>query len=510
MAADPLSFVAAPNVAQDISLSLLDKAGVPTIQITDTATSTVLVQKAKSDTTQVNIALSNLADRIRIQNDFTSIVPVTVDGNGGSDVLFGPPTGANFTITGVNAGTGAGASFVNVTKVQGANNAPNTFVLNAGAALTAGIDGGTGGKNTLIGPSDGATFTVTGANQGRVSEAGSASSTIFANVGKLQGSTGADTFVLNAGASLGTGIDGGGGLDTVSGPATGATYTVTGSDTGTAAGVAFSHIGKLQGASAAPDQFILSPGATLSVGIDGGTGGQNTLFGPLTGATFNITARDAGNLGGVAFTNVNLLQGANGAPDTFVFAPGGSLSNRVDGGTGGQNAVIGPSDGATFTVTGVNTGQIQEAGTAFSTAFVNIGKLQGGAGADTFVLNAGASLSTGINGGGGQNALIGPSDGSTFTVTGVNAGQIQETGAASQHGLRQHRQAARRSGRRHVRAQCRSVAKQGHRWWCRRQHVAGTGRRCNLHGHGSRCWNRSGGRLRVRHGLCQHRQAAGR
>jgi len=153
MAADPLSFIAAPNVAQDITLGLVDKAGVPTIQITDTATSTLIVEKAQANTSQVNITLSNRADRITIKNDFTSIVPVTLDGRNGVDTLVGPSTGATFTITGANAGTGAGVTFTNISSVQGANNAANRFVVNAGATLSAGIDGGTGGLNSVVGPS---------------------------------------------------------------------------------------------------------------------------------------------------------------------------------------------------------------------------------------------------------------------------------------------------------------------------------------------------------------------
>ncbi len=58
MSADPLHFLAAPNIAQDLTLSLVDKAGIPTIQIMDTASSLVLAQQARSATSSVDITLS--------------------------------------------------------------------------------------------------------------------------------------------------------------------------------------------------------------------------------------------------------------------------------------------------------------------------------------------------------------------------------------------------------------------------------------------------------------------
>jgi hypothetical protein len=432
MAADPLSFIAGPNVAQDITLGLLDKAGVPTIQITDTATSTVIVEKAKADTSQVSITLSNLADRIRIKNDFTPIVPVTVDGRNGVDTLFGPSAGATFTITGANAGTGAGVTFTNISKVQGADNAANSFVLNAGAALSAGIDGGGGGLNALVGPSTGATFTVTGLDRGTVKEVGGATDTAFTNVAKLQGAQGADTFLLNAGAALTTAIDGGGGLNTLRGPLAGTTYTITGTDTGTAAGVTFSNIGKLQGANGAPDRFVLSAAASLTTGIDGGAVNGNTLIGPSTGATFNITGRDTGSVGSVAFTNIGRLQGADNAADTFVFAPGGSLTNGVDGGTGAQNTLVGPSTGATFTITRLDGGAVHESGSAFTTAFNNVGRLQGAdTVSDTFIVNPAGSLTNGVDGGADGNdtlRLLGSVVTASYVATGPQSGHYDLDG----------------------------------------------------------------------------------
>ena len=260
---------------------------------------------------------------------------------------------------------------------------------------------------------------------GTVKETGAAASTAFSNISFLQGGGSADTFQFKTGASLSVGLDGGGGANTIIGPAISTTYTVNGSDAGTVAGINFSHVGKLQGVNGVSDQFtVLSNSAALSVGIDGGTGAVNTLTGPGTGATFEITGRDSGHVGSVSFSLVGQLIGADSAADTFVVDAGASLSTGLDGGAGGGNQLVGPDTGAAFTVSSLDGGRIQETGAAVSTVFKNVGQLQGGAGTDNFVLTAAGSLSTGIDGGGGVNAITGPAVSTTFTVSGIDAGTV--------------------------------------------------------------------------------------
>jgi len=135
--------------------------------------------------------------------------------------------------------------------------APDTFIVDAGASLSSSLDGGAGGGNQLTGPNTGATFTVSSVDGGRIQETGAAVSTVFKNVGQLQGGSGADSFLLTAAGGLSTGIDGGGDVNTLHGPA-GATYTVTGADTGTLNATLFSHIGKLLGTSGAADTFVIA------------------------------------------------------------------------------------------------------------------------------------------------------------------------------------------------------------------------------------------------------------
>ena len=51
--------------------------------------------------------------------------------------------------------------------------------------------------------------------------------------------------------------------------------------------------------------------------------------------TWDVTGPDAGTVAGVDFTSVENLSGASDNKDTFVVAPGGSVSGKVDGGQGG-------------------------------------------------------------------------------------------------------------------------------------------------------------------------------
>ena len=59
------------------------------------------------------------------------------------------------------------------------------------------------------------------------------------------------------------------------------------------------------------------------------------IVGPVSDVTWDVTGPDAGTVAGVDFTSVENLSGASDNKDTFVVAPGGSVSGKVDGGHGG-------------------------------------------------------------------------------------------------------------------------------------------------------------------------------
>jgi hypothetical protein len=77
--------------------------------------------------------------------------------------------------------------------------------------------------------------------------------------------------------------------------------------------------------------------------------------------TWNVIGPDAGVVGDVTFAGVENLTGAADNRDTFVLAPGGSVSGLLDGGAGGYDRLLiqgGNYTSADFTATGPNSGTV--------------------------------------------------------------------------------------------------------------------------------------------------------
>ena len=95
--------------------------------------------------------------------------------------------------------------------------------------------------------------------------------------------------------------------------------------------------------------------AAIAVAFDGG-GGSDTLAGPAVDSTWNVTGASSGSLGSVSFADVEQLVGAADNDDTFVLASGASIES-VDGGAGGSDTlkVIGDTVESTPTEPGSGT-----------------------------------------------------------------------------------------------------------------------------------------------------------
>ena len=113
---------------------------------------------------------------------------------------------------------------------------------------------------------------ISGANAGTLN-----STTVFSGISNLTGGMGNDSFTL-AGGTLSGSINGGAGINTLTGDNGANSWTVTGANTGTVTGVSgtFSNIQNLVGGSS-NDSFVFSNAATLAGTVDGGAGGINTL-----------------------------------------------------------------------------------------------------------------------------------------------------------------------------------------------------------------------------------------
>src|SRR5262249_8491533 len=134
-----------------------------------------------------------------------------------------------------------------------------------------------------------------------------------------------DTFAFRGSAALDGTIDGGGGSNALN-------YTQS------AAGVSVN----LQSGAAASVNLrggaVPQPGGIAHLqSFTGGPGAANTLVGPDTPSTWNLTGCTSGSVTGLTFSGFQDLTGG-AAADTFVFQPGGSISGTVDGG-GGSNAL---------------------------------------------------------------------------------------------------------------------------------------------------------------------------
>ncbi len=77
---------------------------------------------------------------------------------------------------------------------------------------------------------------------------------------------------------------------------------------------------------------------------------------------WRITGADSGTLNGVAFSDVGTLLGGADNEDTFILEQGGSLSGYLDGGTGGFDSMViaaGSADTVQYTATGPDSGFVQ-------------------------------------------------------------------------------------------------------------------------------------------------------
>ncbi|MHC4877918.1 MAG: beta strand repeat-containing protein [Planctomycetota bacterium] len=258
------------------------------------------------------------------------------------------------------------------------------------------VFGGRGTDDTLNGLDRVTTWTILGPSAGIYSDADTAQTLTFGDVTNslrgvenLNGGSNFDTFLFDQGGTLGGDIDGGGDAD-----------TIIGDDTR----------------------------ARMDFFVDG----------PNTGLLFEAATPVIGG----RFVSVETLTGGAGA-DTFHFSNAGQLDGPIDG-VGGIDRLIGDNDGNDFVVTSKDTGTIAGKANVLGVSpndFANVETLQGGAGPDTFLIDAilvgdvvgqggddvvtftasGITLGS-VIGGVGNDTLIGDDNGNIFDVTGDLSG----------------------------------------------------------------------------------------
>ena len=142
--------------------------------------------------------------------------------------------------------------------------------------------------------------------------------------------------------------------------------------------------------------------------FDGGAG-SDTIQGPDTAITWNLSGAGAGTLGGpsgLSFTGVEKLVGGAGQ-DTFVFPNGVSFGGTIDGGSDAAN---------TLDYSGWSSGVTVDLSTSMTpgvTTLIGVENVIGTTHADTLTGDADANI---LNGGGGADVLTGGAGDDTYVM----------------------------------------------------------------------------------------------
>jgi hypothetical protein len=160
----------------------------------------------------------------------------------------------------------------------------------------------------------------------------------------------------------------------------------------------------------------------LPVQLEGGEG-DDTLVGPGVDSTWRVDGPDAGRLANLAFAAVENLTGAADNADTFEFSAAGGISGLVDGGEGGDDALVlvdGTFEMVTFTSLGPELGTVERDGDVI--AFTGLEPATDATAGDKTVDDTfGTSVIT-ISGSGGGISVAGDTFTETFVFT--NPGDV--------------------------------------------------------------------------------------
>ena len=169
------------------------------------------------------------------------------------------------------------------------------------------------------------------------------------------------------------------------------------------------------------DQAILAH--QVRVSFDGGAGGEDEIVGPDHAATWTLSASGAGTIdANVSFSDVEKVSGGS-SDNTFVVLDA-STTTKVQGG-GGKNTLVAADVNNAWTISGT------DAGTLDSQTFSGIQNVQGGAGQDTITLAPGGQVSGSIDGGGGNDTIVGADQDNAWTISGANSGTLNGTAFAN-------------------------------------------------------------------------------
>jgi len=351
-------------------------------------------------------------------------------------------------------------AFSNVEKINGGTG-DDTFRLVNGGTISAGIDAGAGddlidlrdevgpitlrigqdisngvqdiegaignGENsTLIANNVANTWTIDGANEGRLDEDNSDLEFTFENFYHLRGGDNKDAFVFLDGGSIAGSIDAGANQNTalntldLSNLAGNYDWNVTNSNAGNVqinGGNtlinSFSAVDELLG-SAGRDVFTLGPGVQLT--RINGNGSDDRINGADRNTSWVINEENAGDVidneanGGPAkiyeFVAIENIVGGTGEDIFDVSDVNAKIGNVNGGGGAARNTLVAGNANNTWQIDADDNNQLINATTNTQTAgFTAVENLSGGSAGDTFVLADQAVVVGTIDGGIGENHL---------------------------------------------------------------------------------------------------------
>jgi hypothetical protein len=302
--------------------------------------------------------------------------------------------GASGSLTGKITGA-AGANTLDYSaygKAASVSLATSTASGTGGFANITSIVGYAG--STLVGMNSNTAWSITGAGSG------TAGTVSFSGMSNLTGGSGADTFTLAAAGSISGKIDGGAGTDTLK-------YTSTSAVTVNLASLTATGAGSI---------------ANFEV-FAGGTNTGDTLVGPNTANTWTVSTANSGKLNALTFSGFENLTGGS-LNDNFVLGKSIGVTGHIDGGAGlnmldyaayttavNVNLATGTATNITH---GVSNVAVVRGGAGNDTIAGDSGNdiLIGGAGNDTLTAGGGRDLLFGglgadtLNGGADQSILI--------------------------------------------------------------------------------------------------------
>ncbi|WP_444993987.1 hypothetical protein [Aliikangiella sp. IMCC44359] len=343
-----------------------------------------------------------------------------IQGNNTNSTLIGGNATNLWNITGENDGNIGSLTFINFNHLTGGTGA-DTFKFAANGSLTGQIDGGVGddtidysdlaqviadlsdfsniealiGNNfdsTLISGNDDNTWVINGNNDGTLNNIR------FTNFNHLTSGSGNDIFQFTAAGSIDGNVNAGAGTDTVD-YSLQTTVSVTLSN-------AFNGVSNAE--------------------VIKGNNTNSTLIGNDDDNTWTITGENDGSVAGITFIDFNHLTAGFG-DDTFDFSSTGSLTGNIDGGFGNDDidysklavvvadlkkifnieSILGNSSDSLLIGRNVDTVWTIDAlgGEVSNVTFTGFTKLTGGSGNDTFRFTTDSSVANEIDAGAGTDTV---------------------------------------------------------------------------------------------------------